>query len=279
MKQDEFNSKNTKKQIIIIASIVAISVAIIVIASALIYNYFFKDEIKKEEFNEQMTQTLNKDSSLAKEDVKKSDEVIKKHNLNICGQYVTTYNEITQESNDQSQGNTGVTTETVTLGMLINEDNTINFSDGKKGWWLVDETKEGAIHLAIGKEDAESVELLLLCDNGSMVDVGKAVFFGQIPAETTFEQEFTDASGNMVLQFKKDGTIDGEYNEIIEEDGQEFPWTEVYRGEYKKTGEYLDMVLNGSHARYLVFTAQTADPEKPVTGFASKYYTKQVAKA
>ena len=49
----------------------------------------------------------------------------------------------------------------------------------------------------------------------------------------------------MVLQFKKDGTIDGEYNEIIEEDGQEFPWTEVYRGEYKKTGEYLDMVLNG----------------------------------
>lgn len=266
---------NKKKQTIIITTIICISVAIIVIAASLVYNYFFKDNIIKEEkqkiANQQMEEMILRDQAAATEAKKQSSDIIKKYNLNIYGQYVTTYNEIVEKQSNDVVGN-ATTTQTVTMGMMVNEDMTLSFSDGKKGWWVLTESKDGIVHMGIGKDGAENMEMLILADDGSLINLSGAVFFGEIPSEATFEKTYKSAG--MTLDFKKDGTLDGEYYEVVKENGEEFPWTEVYRGEYRKGDKYLDIVLNGAPARYMIFGAKTSDSAKTVTGFASSYYTK-----
>ena len=60
----------------------------------------------------------------------------------------------------------------------------------------------------------------------------------------------------------------------ITEEGVEFPYTEIYSGEYRKNGQYMDIMLNGSTARYIIFSAETNDPQRPVSGIAARYFTR-----
>ena len=272
------NFSDKKKQTIIVTSIICISVAVIVIAASLVYNYFFKDNIIKEKkqkiASQQMEEILQRDQVAAADAKKQSTDIIKKHNLDIYGSYVTTFNEIVEDRNQGVQGVQGGATETqtVTLGMMVNDDMTLNFSDGKKGWWVLTESEDGIVHMGIGKDGAKNMEMLILADDGSLINLSSAVFFGEIPSEEKFEKTYESAG--LTLDFKKDGTIDGEYYEIVKENDKEYPWTEVYRGEYRKNDKYIDIVLNGSPARYMIFGAKTSDSKKTVTGFASSYYLK-----
>ncbi|MBQ6895563.1 MAG: hypothetical protein IJN40_08760, partial [Clostridia bacterium] len=103
-----------------------------------------------------------------------------------------------------------------------------------------------------------------------LIDETKACFLGEVPDQKRFNASFT--AGNLTLDFSADGSIDGEYTEIIKEDGVEYPRTEAYSGSYERDGDYLNIVLNGADAKYLIFETEIEKSEIQVKGFASRYY-------
>ena len=279
MNQNELKAKNTKKSRLIIALIVVIAVSLLVIVSAVIYNRFFEKNVEKEATEKAqqkaISESFDRQLKEMEEQIKiyneESKKIIDKHSLDICGKYVNVYNEIAQSETNDEQTNLNAT-ESVTTVMLVNDDNTIDFADGKIGWWSLYENEEGIVHMGYGIEGAQNMGMFMVCD-GNLIDVtSSAVLFGKLPAEDTFDGTFTD--GSLTFIFKQDGTLEAEYNETITEDGTTFPYTEVYRGEYHRDGIYMDILLNGSTSRYITFNAKTNDPEKPVSGIAAKYFVK-----
>jgi len=275
MKQNNQKDKNTKKQTLIIVLIVVIAVSVLAIVSIVIFNRFFKEGVRedarKDAIIESWDESLKENEEQARIDKEMSDKIIKKHSLDFFGKYVSVYNESAQSNSIEGQPENAAT-ESVTTVMMINEDYTIDFSDGRIGWWSLSESEEGIIHMGCGVEGAQTPGIFMLCD-GYLVDVtGSAVLYGIIPKEDTFDCKLTD--GNLTFTFNKDGTLDAEYTEMVTEEGVEFPYTEIYSGEYRKNGQYMDIMLNGSTARYIIFSAETNDPQRPVSGIAARYFTK-----
>lgn len=275
MNQNEIKDKNSKKRGLIIALIITISVSLLVIISAVIYNHFFEKNVQKEEQKKVISESFDKQLKEMEEQIKvyqeESKKIIDKHSLDICGKYVNVYNEIAQSESDSEQADLNAT-QTVTTVMMINKDNTIDFADGKVGWWSLYETEEGIVHMGYGIEGAQNMGMFMVCE-GNLIDVtSSAVLFGKLPPEDTFDGEFTD--GNLTFTFKQDGTLEAEYTENVTEEGITFPYTEMYRGEYHRDGMYMDILLNGSTSRYITFNLKTKDPAKPVSGIAAKYFVK-----
>lgn len=265
--------KNIKKPVWYIIFTVLIAIIIFIIAASLIYSTFFESEINKEKnrkiAEDYMTETLDKNSKEAAVYRDKNNAIIEKYNLDIYGSYTCTFNEL-DETEDGSETNTGYTTE-VTRVMELKDDSTAQFDDGTTGWWMLKETDDGIIHMGLVVPDEKTPQIYLVC-NDKLIDETKACFLGEVPDSKTFDATFK--AGNFTLEFSKDGSIDGEYTEMIKEDKVEYPRTEAYSGSYKRNGDYLDIVLNGADARYMIFETDNEKAEIKVQGFASRYYIK-----
>lgn len=263
--------KNVKKPVWYTIFTVAMAIIVFVIAAALIYGTFFESEINKEKnrkiAEDYMTETLDKNSKEAAVYREENNAIIEKYSLDIYGSYTCTFNEL-EEAEDGSETGAAYTTE-VTRVMELKDDSTAQFDDGTTGWWMLKETEDGVIHMGLVVPDEKTPQIYLVCRD-KLIDENKACFLGEVPDTRTFDATFK--AGNFTLEFSADGTIDGEYTETVKEDGVEYPRTEAYSGSYKKDGDYLDIVLNGADARYLIFENETS--EVKVQGFASRYYIK-----
>lgn len=258
---------NKKKLLTII--IVVISVAILTLASALIYNYAFKEKLEIEKGSKIINEELQKNEDNAAKLKEKAIALAKEYN--VIGTYASTYNDI---EDGEDSGYMYTPTKKVTSVMTLNDDLSASFNDGASGWWSLVKDDKGFITVTVGVQGEDETRDYLFCQD-TLIDLKNAVFWGTVPESTTFDGEFK--SGNLTLTFKNDGSIDGLYSEIVEENGQKFPWNEAYSGTYKRNGDFIDIVLNGSEARYMIFEAVGNDAEKPISGFAARYYTKAVA--
>ena len=264
--------KKVKKTVWYVVFTVAVAIIVFIIAAALIYSTFFESEINKEKnrqiAEDYMTEKLNSNSKEAAEYREKNNEIIEKYGLNIYGSYTCTFNEL--DSSDDSGENSSYTTE-VTRIMEIKDDSTASFDDGTTGWWMLKESDGGIIHMGLVLSDEKTPQIYLVCSD-RLIDETKACFLGEVPDSKRFNATFT--SGNLTLEFSDDGSVDGEYTETVKEDGVEYPRTEAYSGSYNRDGEYLNIVLNGADARYLIFETDNEKSEIKVKGFASRYYLK-----
>lgn len=262
---------NNKKPMWFTVFIIAMSVIVFIIAASVIYSTFFEKEINKEKNRQNaekyMTETLESNEKEAKIYRKQNEDIIKKYNIDIYGKYTCTYNETDKNTEDQDEYNS-YTVETTKV-MEIKEDSTAVFDDGTTGWWMLKETDDGIVHMGLVLPEDKTPQIYLVCGN-SLIDENKACFIGEVPDKKTFDATFT--AGNLTLEFSKDGTIDGEYTEIVKEDGTEYPYTEAYSGKYERNGQFLDIVLNTAEARYFIFENKIS--KKPISGFASRYYIK-----
>ncbi len=258
---------NKKKLFTIL--IIIISIAVLTIASALIFNYAFKDNIRLEKGSDIIKEELKKAESDASQ-LKEKIIALAKEN-GVIGTYTSTYN-VTDDTGEESEYMYTPTKE-VTSVMTLNEDLSAVFTDTASGWWSLVKDDKGFITVTVGVQGEEDTRDYLFC-NDALIDIKNAVFWGNVPKDATFDAEFK--SGNLTLTFKKDGKVEGLYSEIVEENGQEFPWNEAYSGSYDRKGNYIDIELNGSNARYMIFEAAGNDTEKPISGFAARYYTKTV---
>lgn len=268
----KFDIKNIKKPVWYVIFTVAMAVIVFIIAAALIYSTFFESEINKEKnrkiAEEYITEKLESNSKEAAIYREKNNEIIEKYGLDIYGSYTCTFNEL--DSSEGSGENTAYTTE-VTRVMELKEDSTATFDDGTTGWWMLKESEGGIVHMGLVLPEEKTPQIYLVCSD-RLIDETKACFLGEVPSARTFDATFT--AGNLTLEFFKDGRINGEYTERVKEDGVEYTRTEAYSGSYKRNGDYLDIVLNGADARYLIFESSHEKSEIKVKGFASRYYLK-----
>lgn len=253
------------KKVFITISIIVIAVAICVTAAALIYNSFFKDNYEKEQAAKIIHEELDKN----KEDAEKlAEEIAKLAGENdVFGTYVATYNEIDTEKEESYMY---TPTNSVTSVMQLNEDLTCSFSDTKGGWWSMIKDKNNLITVTVGVQGEQKTRDYLKCGD-VLIDTTEAVFWGEIPDGSKFDLTLTD--GVMEFKFKKDGTVSAVYSDKGDAATNTAPWSEAYSGQYQRNGDYLDIVLNGNHARYLVFK-NTDNPSAPLMGIASRYYIK-----
>lgn len=262
-----------KKPLWVTVLIIIISLCALVIASVLVYNAFFRQAINKEKNTElaleYMDEKLQSNSKEAEIYRKENDEVIKKYNLDIFGSYTCTFNEVVEDSDKQENGMT-YTTE-VTRVMELKNDSTAVFDDGTKGWWMLKESGDGLVHLGLVVPEEKDPQIYLVCDN-ALIDENKAKFIGDVPEGELFDATFRD--GYFTMEFLSNGKINAEYYEPPKENSNEATIPEAYGGNYKRSGNFLDIVLNGSPARYYIFTTEGITPEKPLKGFASRYYLK-----
>lgn len=262
--------KQVKKPVWYTVFTVIMAVFVFIIASALIYSTFFESEINKEKnrkiAEEYMTEKLSSNSEEAAKYRNENEEIIKKYDLDIFGEYSCTFNEL-EESEDGNQ-NSSYTTE-VTRIMEIKEDSTAIFDDGTKGWWMLKETEGGIVHLGLVLPQEKTPQIFLVCKD-KLIDETKACFLGEVPNKNKFSASFT--AGNFTLEFSADGSVDGEYTEMVKEDGVEYPRTEAYSGSYERDGDFLNIVLNGADAKYLIFETNNEKSDIEVKGFASRYY-------
>ncbi len=251
------------KKVLITISIIVIAVALLAVASALIYNSFFKDNYEKE----QAAKIIHQEFDKTKEDAEKlTEQIVKLAKENgVIGAYVATYNEI-DENGQESYMYTP--TNSVTSVMQLNDDLTCSLSDTKDGWWSMIKDDKGLITITVGVQGEEETRDYLKCGD-VLIDTTKAVFWGEIPDGDKFDAKLTD--GVLEFSFKKDGTVEAIYSDDGGDDNT--PWSEAYSGQYQRNGDYLDIVLNGSHARYLIFE-NTVNPESVLSGIASRYYIK-----
>ena len=213
-----------------------------------------------------MTEKLESNSKEAKVYREENEALIKKYDLDIFGRYTCTFNEL--EKSEDGQTESSYTTE-VTRVMEIKKDSTAIFDDGTKGWWMLKETEGGIVHMGLVLPEEKTPQIFLVCKD-KLIDETKACFLGEVPDKNRFNASFS--AGNFTLEFSADGSIDGEYTEIIKEDGTEYPRTEAYSGSYERDGDYLNIVLNGADAKYLIFETENEKSEIQVKGFASRYY-------
>ncbi len=262
--------KKIKKPVWYTIFTIAMVVFVFIIAAALIYSTFFESNINKERnkkyAQEYMTEKLESNSKEAKVYREENEALIKKYDLDIFGRYTCTFNEL--EKSEDGQTESSYTTE-VTRVMEIKEDSTAIFDDGTKGWWMLKETEGGIVHMGLVLPEEKNPQIFLVCKD-KLIDETKACFLGEVPDKNRFNASFT--AGNFTLEFSADGSIDGEYTEIIKEDGAEYPRTEAYSGSYERDGDYLNIVLNGADAKYLIFETENEKSEIQVKGFASRYY-------
>jgi hypothetical protein len=220
----------------------------------------------KGSFDEYMTEKLESNSKEAKVYREENEALIKKYDLDIFGRYTCTFNEL--EKSEDGQTESSYTTE-VTRVMEIKKDSTAIFDDGTKGWWMLKETEGGIVHMGLVLPEEKNPQIFLVCKD-KLIDETKACFLGEVPDKNRFNASFS--AGNFTLEFSADGSIDGEYTEIIKENGTEYPRTEAYSGSYERDGDYLNIVLNGADAKYLIFETENEKSEIQVKGFASRYY-------
>ncbi len=262
--------KKIKKPVWYTIFTVVMVVFVFIIAAALIYSTFFESNINKEKnkkyAEEYMSEKLESNSKEAKIYRQENEALIKKYDLDIFGRYTCTFNEL--EKSEDGQAESSYTTE-VTRVMEIKEDSTAIFDDGTKGWWMLKETDGGIVHMGLVLPEEKNPQIFLVCKD-KLIDETKACFLGEVPDQKRFNASFT--AGNLTLEFSADGSIDGEYTEIIKEDGVEYPRTEAYSGSYERDGDYLNIVLNGADAKYLIFETEIEKSEIQVKGFASRYY-------
>jgi len=267
------NSTKEKKPMWFTLLIVVLAVCIFVIAAAIIYNSFFKSAIENEKTMElaakQMSEKLQENQEKVKVYRKANNEIIEKYALDIYGRYTCTFNEVDKSMENEEDGN--LYTKEVTTIMEINDDSTAKFNDGTTGWWLLKETDDGVVHMGLILPKEKKPQIYMVCD-GVLVDESKACFFGEVPDTNTFDAEFN--TQGFTLEFEKDGTVDGLYTEMKVENGVEYPYKEAYSGKYRRSGNYLDIMLNNSPARYYIFENSIAKTDKKLTGLASRYYVK-----
>lgn len=262
--------KKIKKPVWYTIFTIAMVVFVFIIAAALIYSTFFESNINKERnkkyAQEYMTEKLESNSKEAKVYREENEALIKKYDLDIFGRYTCTFNEL--EKSEDGQTESSYTTE-VTRVMEIKKDSTAIFDDGTKGWWMLKETEGGIVHMGLVLPEEKNPQIFLVCKD-KLIDETKACFLGEVPDKNRFNASFS--AGNFTLEFSADGSIDGEYTEIIKENGTEYPRTEAYSGSYERDGDYLNIVLNGADAKYLIFETENEKSEIQVKGFASRYY-------
>jgi hypothetical protein len=262
--------KKIKKPVWYTIFTIVMVVFVFIIAAALIYSTFFESNINKERnkkyAQEYMTEKLESNSKEAKVYREENEALIKKYDLDIFGRYTCTFNEL--EKSEDGQTESSYTTE-VTRVMEIKKDSTAIFDDGTKGWWMLKETEGGIVHMGLVLPEEKNPQIFLVCKD-KLIDETKACFLGEVPDKNRFNASFS--AGNFTLEFSADGSIDGEYTEIIKENGTEYPRTEAYSGSYERDGDYLNIVLNGADAKYLIFETENEKSEIQVKGFASRYY-------
>lgn len=262
--------KQIKKPVWYTVFTVIMAVFVFIIASALIYSTFFEGEINKEKnrkiAEEYMAEKLSSNSEEATKYLKENEEIIKKYNLDIFGEYSCTFNELV-ESEDGDQNSSYI--KEITRIMEIKEDSTAIFDDGTKGWWMLKETKGGIVHLGLVLPAEKNPQIFLVCKD-RLIDETKACFLGEVPDKKRFDASFT--AGNFTLEFSADGSLDGEYTEMTEENGVEYPIIESYSGSYERDGDFLNIVLNGDNVKYLIFETDNEKSDIEVKGFASRYY-------
>ena len=261
--------KQVKKPVWYTVFTVVMAIFVFIIAASLIYSTFFESEINKEKnqkyAQEYMTEKLNSNLEEAAKYREANNAVIKKYGLDIFGEYSCTFNELESSEN----GEEGSYTTEVTRIMEIKEDSTAIFDDGTKGWWSLKETEGGIVHLGLVIPEEKTPQIYLICKD-KLIDETKACFLGEVPDKNRFDASFT--AGNFTLEFSADGSIDGEYTEMVKEDGVEYPRTEAYSGSYQRDGDFLNIVLNGADAKYLIFETDNEKSDIKVKGFASRYY-------
>lgn len=253
--------------------VVVIALCAFVVASVIVYNSFFREAVNKEKNTElaleYMDEKLQSNSKEAEIYRKENDEIIKKHNLDIFGTYTCTFNEVVENQEGQNEGVT-YTTE-VTRVMELKTDSTAIFDDGTKGWWMLKESSDGLVHMGLVIPEEKDPQIYLVCNN-SLIDENKAKFIGEVPQGESFDATFRD--GYFTMEFSSNGKISAEYREPPKENSNEVSIPEAYGGSYKRSGDFLDIMLNGSPARYYIFSTENVTPEKPLKGFASRYYLK-----
>ena len=261
--------KHVKKPVWYTVFTVVMAIFVFIIAASLIYSTFFESEINKEKnkkyAQEYMTEKLNSNLEEAEKYREANDAIIKKYSLDIFGEYSCTFNELESLENGEESS---YTTE-VTRIMEIKEDSTAIFDDGTKGWWSLTETEGGIVHLGLVLPEEKTPQIYLICKD-KLIDETKACFLGEVPNKNRFDASFT--AGNFTLEFSADGSVDGEYTEMVKEDGVEYPRIEAYSGSYKRDGDFLNIVLNGADAKYLIFETDNEKSDIKVKGFASRYY-------
>ncbi len=250
--------------------IIAISVIVLVIASVIIYSTFFEKDIKKEKnkkiAQDYMTEKLEENKIVSDKARKNNEAIISKYNMDITGVYTCTYNELDEEAKLEA----GLTyTNQVTRTLEIKDDYTALFADGTQAWWSLTESSDGTVHMGLVLPDEKTPQLYLICD-GALIDEQSALFIGEVPDAKYFDKEYE--AGGLTLTFSSDGSVDGEYTEMVKEDDVEYPFVEAYRGEYARNGEYLDIMLNGADARYYIFSNTKINAG--LNGFAARYYIK-----
>lgn len=253
------------KKVFITISITVITVAICVTAAALIYNSFFKSNYEKEQAAKVIHEEFDKNKADAEKLTEEISELARENN--VIGTYVSTYNEIDTE---KEQSYMYTPTNSVTSVMQLNEDLTCSMSDAKSGWWSMIKDKNNLITVTVGVQGEQKTRDYLKCGD-VLVDTTEAIFWGEIPAEDTFDLKLTD--GVLEFTFKKDGTVNAVYSDKGDAATDTAPWSEAYSGQYRKNGDFLDIVLNGNHARYIIFK-NTDNPSAPLMGIASRYYIK-----
>ncbi len=255
------------KKTIVTLAIIAICLAVLTVAAALIYNFAFREGYEKEQGSKLIYEQLDKDKADADKIKEKLMALAKE--TGVIGSYTSTYYEFTQ---DQSEVEYMYTPSSqVTSLMELKEDLSVAFDDGSKGWWSLVKDDKGFVTVTVGVTGEEDTRDYLYCRN-SLIDIKNAVFWGDVPQSAAFDGEYT--AGGLTLTLKADGSAEAIYSEIIEENGRKTPWNEAYSGSYRRDGEYMDIELNGSPARYKIFEAVGTDADKSVTGFAARYYIK-----
>ncbi len=251
--------------------IIAVSAVVLIIASVVIYSSFFESDINKEKnrkiAEDYMTEKLQENklgSAKVKED---NNAIIAKHGLSIAGTYTCVYNEPASESENSESG--ALKTNQVIRTVELMDDSTAMFADGTRAWWSLTESSDGTVHMGLVLPEKETPELYLICDN-ALIDEGSAIFVGEVPESKYFDGKF-EANG-LVLEFSADGSVDGEFTQMIKEDDIEYPYKEAYAGKYERNGDYLDIGLNGSFARYYIF--KNTKTNAGLSGFAARYYIK-----
>ena len=256
MSADE-NKLKSKKTIV---AIIAFAALVIVVATAVIWQYVAQS-IQQEKLGAEISQQM--DEKL-KENARQAGELRENINKTIVGTY-------------QTKGDLNSQDPALAIAVMqLMPDGNVAAQNVKgeslRGWWT-SQNKNGVDFVAIGFSGKEEPDMYQVY-NSYLIDL-RSVYFGKVEKAPQFDSTLVSASekGTMTIELNSQGKASAEFidtNEESENNGLKY----MFSGRYAVDGDYISITLNSAETRFVMFDYNLDDSEAD-SGIASIFYEKQ----
>ena len=256
---EQERNKRLRNQIIMVASFALV----IILVAAL----FIGQHIKQSKEEEKLSQMINEEmSKQLDENSQKAEELRKKINKDLVGNYLTMGDVVTGEGKNSYMSISLMGDGTATA---------VKAADGTSvdGWWV--SSKKGDVELvSMGFDGGTSIEMYQVY-NSYLIDTA-SVYFGHVQNLPAFQSVFTmeNEKGKMVIEINDDGKASGEFIDT-NEDSENYGLKYMFGGNYTVDGEFMNITLNSATTKFIMFDYNLTEGDTD-SGIASIFYRKQI---